>query len=273
MVSIFVLVLLLFSFSPKVQAPIVYLPSVSINPSKQHAKMGTECAFNVTVKNTDRSADNFSLVASDNLGWGLMVSENLIEVSENGSGTVTLTVTLPENIELYTEDNILVTATSQREPAIISSASCKAAGLLGVTLHISPSENTQSPGGTATFMITVANTGEYVDNYRLKAAESASTSQSWKPTFGENSFVVAPGENRTTTLTMKVPMENLEQGDWSTVTVTVTSQTDDSTRAVLECTAVTPMETNWNYFYTGIGIVVVAGVIVVMLWKGPLAGG
>jgi len=273
LVSLFVLVLLIFSLSPKVQAQGGV--SVSIDPQERHAQVGTGCTFNVTVNNAGRGADNFSLEASDNLGWGLMFSENLLEVPENGHGTATLTVTIPENVELYTEDNILVIATSQREPTIISRASCKvAAVLLGVKLFISPSENIQPPGEIATFEIVVKNIGEYVDNYRLKATESASTGQSWEPTFGENFFEdVAPGENRTTTLTMTVPREGIEQGDYSVVTVKVTSQTDDSTYDFSSCTAKTPMETNWNYFYTGIGIVVVAGVIVVVLWKGPLAGG
>jgi len=272
LVSLFVLVLLIFSLPPKVQAQDVV--SVSIYPQERHAKVGTGCTFNVTVNNAGRGADNFSLKASDNLGWDLTFSENLLEVPENGHSTATLTVTIPENIETYTEDNILITATSQREPTLIENASCKVAAVhLGVELSISPSENIQPSGAIATFEVTVKNIGNVTDNYTLKAAESASTGQSWKPTLSEN-FIegVAPGENRTTTLTMTVPM-NIEQGDWSTVTVTATSQTDDLTRDVSKCTAKTPMETNWGYFYTGIGVVVVAGVIVVMLWKGPLAGG
>jgi uncharacterized membrane protein len=273
LVSLFVLVLLIFSLSPKVQAQGVV--SVSIDPQERRAKVGTGCTFNVTVNNAGRGADNFSLEASDNLGWGLMFSENLLEVPENGHGTATFTVTIPENVELYTEDNILVIATSQREPTIISRASCKVVAVsLGVKLFISPPENIQPPGEIATFEVTVQNIGKVIDNYRLKAKESQSTGQSWKPTFGENFFEgVAPGENRTTTLTMTVPREGIEQGDYSVVTVTVTSQTDSNIYDVSHCTAKTPMETNWNYFYTGIGIVVVAGVIVVVLWKGPLAGG
>jgi len=272
LVSFFVLVLLIFSLSPKVQAQGGV--SVSIDPQEQQAQVGTACTFNVTVNNAGRGADNFSLEASDNLGWGLVFSENLLEVSENGYSTVTLTVTIPENVELYTEDNIIVIATSQREPTLTRNVSCKVVAVsLGVKLFVFPSENIQPSGEIATFEVTVKNTGNVIDNYRLKATESFSTGQSWKPTFGENFFWdVAPGENRMTTLTVTIP-SGIEQGDWSVVTVTVTSQTDDSTRDVLNCVAKTPMETNWNYFYTGIGIVVVAGVIVVVLWKGPLAGG
>lgn len=143
----------------------------------------------------------------------------------------------------------------------------------GVSASITPSENIRPPGEIATFEITVSNTGDVVDNYRLTAKESQSTGASWKPTFVENSFLnVTPGENRTTTLTMTIP-SGIAQGDWSTVTVTVASLTDNSIFCILSCTAKTPMETNLNYFYTGIGIVIVAVVIVVMLWKGPLAGG
>jgi uncharacterized membrane protein len=272
LVSLFVLVLLIFSLSSKVQAQGAV--SVSIDPQERRAKVGTGCTFNVTVNNAGRGADNFSLEASDNLRWGLVFSENLLEVPENGYSTATLTVTIPENVELYTEDNIIVIATSQREPTLTRNISCRVVAVsLGVKLFISPSENIQPPGGIATFEIIVKNIGNTIDNYRLKATESASTGQSWKPTLGENFFEdVAPGENRTTTLTVTIP-SGIEQGDWSTVYVKVTSQTDNSIYDFPSCTAKTPMETNWNYFYTGIGIIVVAGVIVVVIWKGPLAGG
>ena len=273
MVSLFVLVLLIFSLPPKVQAQGAV--SVSIDPQERHAKVGTECTFKITINNPEgRGTDNFLLEASDNLGWDLTFSENLLEVPENSKSTTILTITIPENVELYTQDNIIVIATSQREPTLIRNVSCRVVAVsLGVKLFISPSENIQPPGEIATFEVTVKNIGKATDNYRLKATESASTGQSWEPTFSENFFEgVAPGENRTTTLTLTIP-RNVEQGDWSTVGVWVTSQTDDSTHDFSSCTAKTPMETNWNYFYTGIGIVLAAGVIVMVLWKGPLAGG
>jgi uncharacterized membrane protein len=273
LVSLFVLVLLIFSLSSKVQAQGTV--SVSIDPQERHAKVGTECTFKITINNPEgRGTDNFSLEASDNLGWVLTFENNLLEVQENGHKTTTLTIAIPENIELYTQDNILVTATSQREPTLTRNVGCRVVAVsLGVELFISPPENIQPPGEIATFEITVQNIGLVIDNYRLKATESASTGQSWKPTFGENFFEdVAPGENRTTTLTVTIPRD-AEQGDWSTVGVTVTSQTDSNVYDFSSCIAKTPMETNWNYFYTGIGIVVAAGIIIVVLWKGPLAGG
>lgn len=270
--GLFASVLLIFCLSSNAQAQGVV--SISINPKERHAKVGTESTFEVTINNEEREADNFLLEASDNLGWDLTFDEDLLEVPENLYNTTTLTVTIPDGVEPYTEDNILVTATSQQEPTLILDASCKVtAVLLGVQIFISPSENIQPPGEIATFKVTIKNIGGSVDSYRLEAEETSIAGRSWRPTLDEDFFEdVAPDESRTTTLTVTIP-EDVEEGDWSTITVKVISQTDDMTFDFWSCTAKSPMGTNWGYFVTGIGVIVAAGIIVAVLWKGPLAGG
>lgn len=270
--GLFASVLLIFCFSSKVQAQGAV--SISIRPQERHAKVGTESTFEVTINNEGREADSFFLEASDNLGWDLTFDEDLLEVPENWHSTTTLTVTIPEGVEAYTEDNILVIATSQREPTLIRHASCRVtAVLLGVQLFISPSENIQPPGEVATFKVTIKNIGGGVDNYILEVEEISFAGRSWEPTLDEDFFEdVAPGENRTTTLTATIP-KGAGEGDWSTIKVKVISQTDDMIFDFWSCTAKAPMETNWGYFVTGIGVIVAAGIVVAVLWKGPLAGG
>lgn len=268
----FASVLLIFCLSPKVQAQGEV--SISIDPKERHAKVGTESIFTVTINNGGREADNFLLEAIDNLEWDMTFDEDLLEVPENLSSTTMLTVTIPENVEIHTQDNILVTATSQREPTLILDASCKVtAVMLGVQLFISPSENIQPAGEVATFKVTIKNIGESVDDYRLEAVETFYVGPSWGPMLDEDFFEdVAPGENRMATLTVTVP-EDADDGDWSTINVKVISQSDDKVWDFWSCTAKSPMETNWRYFAMGIGVIAVAGIIVAVLWKGPLAGG
>jgi uncharacterized membrane protein len=207
------------------------------------------------------------------LGWDLTFDNNLLEVLENLPNTTTLTVTIPENVELYTVDNIIVTVTSQREPTLIRSASCKVVAVsLGVQIFVSPSENIQPPGEIATFEITIMNIGEVNDNYRLEVTEKIPFGRSWKPTPDENFFDdVTPGENRTTTLTATVP-ENADEGDWSTIDVKAISQTDDLVFDIWSCKAKAPMKTDWGNFFTGVGVIVVTGIVVAILWKGHYLG-
>jgi len=268
----FASVFLILCLSSNAQAQGTF--SISIDPKERHAKVGTESTFDVTIKNENREADTFLLEASDNLGWDMTFDEDLLEVPENWESTTTLTVTIPDGVELYTQDNILVTATSQREPALISRTSCMVTAVLfGVRLFISPSENIQPPGEVATFKVIFKNIGEGADNYRLEAIETFHVGPSWRPTLDEDFFEdVAPNENRTTTLTVTVP-EDAEEGDWSTINVKVISQTDDMAFSLWSCTAKAPMGTNWRYFVTGIGVILAAGIVVAVLWKGPLAGG
>ncbi|MFQ6078432.1 MAG: hypothetical protein ACE5NJ_04755 [Thermodesulfobacteriota bacterium] len=274
LVSLFIMALFTFFFPSQVQAQVGSSVSVSIEPKERAAKVGKTASFEVKVNNEGRKADTFLLKVSDDAGWGPMFENNLLEVPENLYATATLTVTIPENIKLYTEDNILVTAISQTDPTLTVRASCRAiAVLLGVEVSVLPSENIQPPGEVATFRITIKNIGESVDSYRLEVKEISFAGRSWEPTPGEDFFEdVTPGENRTTTLTARIP-ENAEEGDWSTIKVRVISQTDDRVFDFSSCTAKAPMGTNWEYFATGIGVVVAAGVIIAVLWKGPLAGG
>jgi uncharacterized membrane protein len=271
LIGIFVLVLLVFFFSPQVQAQDVSV-SVSVDPKEAATVAGSTITFEVEVTNESSDVDTFLLKVGDNAGWGLKLSENLLEDVENGtSWAVTLTVTIPENAMLGTRDNVTVTVISQTNPDISSSVSCTArVSLFGVELSILPSEIIKPPGEDATFIVTVKNTGRKVDNYTLEITEGALTK--WDPTLDEESFEnVAPGENRMTTLVVAVP-DDAEEGEWLNVSINASSEADDDVNAVGFCKTKTPMETNWGYFFTGVGVVVAAGVVVVVLWKGPLAG-
>ena len=103
---------------------------VSISPDYDEGPLGTALNYIVTVKNVGGLEDNYYLTVSDNLGWPLGLSENLLtNIPPDGSENVTLTVTILENAVPCAEDNITVTATSQTDNTIENSASCIAHAL------------------------------------------------------------------------------------------------------------------------------------------------
>jgi len=63
---------------------------------------------------------------TDNAGWNLELSSSTLTISMGGSEEITLNVTIPGNAEVDTADDIIITATSQVDPTISDSASCRA---------------------------------------------------------------------------------------------------------------------------------------------------
>ena len=83
----------------------------SISPIFQGGIPGRTLEYTVTVKNTGTSEDTYDLTVDDNLGWGATVlPTSLPNVAADGSGTATLSVTVPSGT-FCTLDRITVTAT------------------------------------------------------------------------------------------------------------------------------------------------------------------
>lgn len=146
------------------------------------------------------------LAVEDDAGWGPMISENLFAVRVGENRTVTLSILIPENAEHCMKNNIRVTATAREYTGISDSATCVAHAITamvpGVDVTISPSEITGSPGAVLRYIITVANTGTFDDNYSLAVSDNAS----WSLELRDNLLAVPAGENRTTTLRVVIPV-------------------------------------------------------------------
>jgi len=97
---------------------------VAITPPAQENENGGTLAYTVTVKNTGNVQENFQLTKGDNAGWTLALDNTWLLVPNGENRTTTLRVTIPENADNGTEDNITVTATSQENSQISANASC-----------------------------------------------------------------------------------------------------------------------------------------------------
>jgi len=107
---------------------------------------------------------------------------------------------------------------------------------LGVSVSISPSENSGFPEATLTYTVIIKNTSEVVDNYTLTVSDNISPS--WNPTLdNENFYDVGPGENVQTTLRVTIPVD-AKHGAEDTITVTATSQENENIRDNDSCTAI-----------------------------------
>jgi uncharacterized repeat protein (TIGR01451 family) len=102
---------------------------VSISPSYQSVPPGVTLTYTVTVTNTGDVIDNYVLSVDDSASWGPSVLSGSLILSPGASDNITLSVTVPENAELGTEDNITVTATSQTDNTVSDNDLCTAHAL------------------------------------------------------------------------------------------------------------------------------------------------
>jgi len=180
---------------------------ISITPENQSALPGDNLTYMVKIWSTSTSPenDNFRLTVVDNENWDFSISphEN-IPVSSVENGTATLTITVPENENIFARDNIAVTVFAQTDPAVKENASCIAqAGYMDFKFSISPKYQRAFPGETLTYAVTITNTGTVAENFEL---EIISDNENWVPSPRTLDFNnVAPGENKSPSLTVRVP--------------------------------------------------------------------
>ena len=208
---------------------------ISISPGENIGAPGENVIFIVTVKNIGGATDNYALENSDNSGWALKLDNTLLTVPAGENRRATLTVSIPDNAENSTRDNIIVKATSRTDNKF-NRASCIATVVsisgLGVKVSISPEENSGSPGMTLAFTATVKNTGNVEDTYVLTVKDDAS----WGASLDENKVTILAGGNTTVTVSVTVPSGAIE-GDTTQITVTAISQADSTVKNSASCIA------------------------------------
>ena len=134
----------------------------------------------------------------------------------------------------------------------------EAVPIYGVGVSISPSDQSASLGATLEYTVSVINQGNVADNYALTVSDNAG----WGPTLSDNSLTIPASENGITTLTVVIP-ENALDGIEDNITVTATSQTDNTASDSAGCIAealVTASGLSDNLPYDHVILIVIDGV-------------
>ncbi len=97
---------------------------MTVTPSENSGPPGSELYYTVIVTNVGTEDDNYTLEVSDNAGWTLALSDDLLEVPSGENKTTTLSVTIPGDAVPCTRDKITVVATSRTENIVADNASC-----------------------------------------------------------------------------------------------------------------------------------------------------
>jgi hypothetical protein len=110
---------------------------VSVSPANVDRVRGGAIDYTITVTSLADNSENLDLLApssfayllsaSDNLGWNLELADNMLDnILPGNSKTTTLTVTVPENAEFGSQDNITISAISRTDPWVGDNVSCMA---------------------------------------------------------------------------------------------------------------------------------------------------
>ena len=204
---------------------------VSISPSSQSAPPGATLSYEVTVTNLGNAPDTFSLSASDVLGWPLGLSQPSLSLPAFGSGSVSLTVTVPPGTPAGTSDTITVLATGTGASDF---ATCQATAstVRGVSVSISPGYDSASPGSTLAYTVTVTNLGNVDDAFDLSASDDAGWSLGISPT----SLTLPAGASDVAILSVTVPAD-AHGCLHDNITVVATSLGDPSVSSSATCVA------------------------------------
>jgi uncharacterized membrane protein len=121
---------------------------VGISPGSRENIPGGTLRYFVTVTNMGNVTDDYTLSATDTLGWSLTLPSSIADVARNEDRTVTLTVGIPDNAADNDSSTITVTATSSENTEVKYGASCTArcATADATSITISPSRFALFPG-------------------------------------------------------------------------------------------------------------------------------
>ena len=207
---------------------------VFISPSYREGLQGGTVEYAVDVWNMGSLDDSYTLNATDNSGWVLTLSPSVLSVPAGQKETATLSVTIPEDAVICTEDKIHVTATSQQDPKVSDLDMC----IAHVTEAIVPSASTlKSPAdgmitndNMPTFEWTV---GANSDSHRLLVDNDPDFSSP-----EEN--VLLWGTDTTHTISAGLADENYS---WKVIAINAFGENESSTRTLLIDTIAPPTPT------------------------------
>ncbi|MCD7736207.1 MAG: NEW3 domain-containing protein [Lachnospiraceae bacterium] len=233
---------------------------------EQQGATGTSFSFDATLVNNRGTAQTYSLAAETPSGWtvSFVPSDDTsmtiasIDVEEESSQGLTITVTPPETVE-QGDYTIPITATSSND-SLSMELSITITGTYDISLSTSDGllsfDAYENKASSVTLVVT--NNGN-VDLTNVELSSSAPTD--WEVTFSESTIETLEAGSSVEVTAYVTPCTDSITGDYETdITVTADETTDTAAFRV-------SVKTSSTWGFAAIGIIVVLVIILALIFK------
>jgi hypothetical protein len=165
---------------------------------------GKQVTFDIRVQNRGTAVDNIRLSVSDDNGWTLALGMNRLEGVPAGENVyTTLTVSIPGFALPFTIDNILIAASSERDPTKVDSDVCqvRVKPLRAVEVEILPNSQSGKPRQVLSYAVKINNRGLLDDLYTLSVEDNGN----WGIEISPAQLFLPAGGSGFAALTITVP--------------------------------------------------------------------
>jgi len=182
---------------------------------------GQAITYTLTITNAGNAADTFALdVFTDTRGWVETIEPATIYLDADAYATIKVIASVPVGTAGGSSSSTVVRATSQTDPAVVTSVALDTAAANVADLTLSPDHTVNLvPGLVMRYEHTLANDGNFTDSVHL----TAQSSQGWS-TEAQPVVDVPAGGTTTVALSVTVPGD-APAGTVETTVLTATSAT------------------------------------------------
>ncbi|HZU87542.1 MAG TPA: M14 family zinc carboxypeptidase, partial [Anaerolineaceae bacterium] len=197
-----------------------YALSASAAPTSQKGEAGQNLEYALTIQNTGMQTDSYTIQVTSSVWQTLPATTTVVSLGRNAVATVPVTVSIPVDAIASANDIATIKITSQGDPAKSATLNLSSSVYAHAVLLSPAAQQFDSDDArTATYTVTIANTGETNDTFNI-TINALWTSQPSQSTVGP----LTPGQMVNITVTVIVPQQAVYPAS-DLATVTATSQT------------------------------------------------
>lgn len=223
----------------------IVTPDVSVTPSRSTllGSPGTDVVHFFTVQNQGNFPDDFSLAAVSE-SWFYAMQDSTGPLDPGQTIEVPVTVSIPDQMKLgiiIATDHLTMTATSSLDADVMVEAIAVSNANVNPGISVTPEAQATSgnPGETVNFEITIENTGDYTDTFRLDLSGNF-----WAVEAPTTTGPLAPGISVTLIASVTIPDDpSMEPGALysDSFAIRATSKWDDLTYSIANGTTTTEL--------------------------------
>ncbi len=211
-------------------ANFVYAPGLTPPGDAAAGDPGTTLTYTLSLTNLGNGDDSFDVSLSGN-SWTASAPATVGPLAPGASESLAVAVSIPAGALSGDSDLLTVTAASQADPAAtaVTTLESSASTVFGVAADPASQAKTGAVSTTVSYSVTVSNTGNLTDTFKLKLSGN-----NWTTT-APASITIGPYSSGVVGVNVEVPAQ-VGTGANDTATLSITSQGDTGVNTQVEMT-------------------------------------